>query len=37
MRNVYTVLAETPERKRPLEKPRRRWEYNSTAELIFMK
>jgi hypothetical protein len=37
MGNVYTDLAETPERKRPLEKPRRKWEYNSIAVFIFMK
>jgi hypothetical protein len=25
-RNVYKVLMEKPERKRPLERPRRRWD-----------
>jgi len=27
-RGVYRVLVEEPERKRPLERPRRRWEDN---------
>jgi hypothetical protein len=28
MRNVYNILVGKPEGKRPLGRPRRRWEYN---------
>jgi hypothetical protein len=34
MRNTYTVLEDTPEGKRPVGKPRRRW-YNNVK--IFVK
>jgi hypothetical protein len=29
-RNVYKVLMEKPEGKRPLERPRRRWDQNGS-------
>jgi hypothetical protein len=32
-RNVYRVLVGKPEGKRPLERPRRRWEYGITVDL----
>jgi hypothetical protein len=32
-RNVYRVLVGKPEGKRPLEKPRRRWEYMIRVDL----
>jgi hypothetical protein len=32
-RNVYTVLVGKPEGKRPLERPRRRWEYGIKMDL----
>jgi hypothetical protein len=32
-RCVYRVLVGMPEGKRPLERPRRRWEYNSKMDL----
>jgi hypothetical protein len=32
-RGVYRVLVETPEGKRPLGRPRRRWEDNIEADL----
>jgi hypothetical protein len=32
-RNVYRVLVGKPERKRPLERPRRRWDVGSTWAL----
>jgi hypothetical protein len=32
-RGVYTGLVEKPERKRPLERPRRRWEDNIKMDL----
>jgi hypothetical protein len=32
-RDVYKVLVEKPEGKRPLERPRRRWEDNIKADL----
>jgi hypothetical protein len=32
-RNVYKVLVGKPERKRPLERPRRRWEDGFRMEL----
>jgi hypothetical protein len=28
MRNTYTILEDTPEGKRPVGKPRRRWDNN---------
>jgi hypothetical protein len=31
-RNAYRVLVGKPERKRPLGRPRRRWEYNIKVE-----
>jgi len=33
MRNAYNILVGKPERKRPLGKPRRRWEYNIRIDL----
>jgi hypothetical protein len=33
MRNAYKILAEKPEGKRPLRRPRRRWEDNITMDL----
>jgi hypothetical protein len=32
-RNLYRVLVGKPEGKRPLERPRRRWEYGITVDL----
>jgi hypothetical protein len=32
-RGVYRVLVRKPERKRPLERPRRRWEDNIKMDL----
>ena len=32
-RNAYGVLLEKPEGKRPLGRPRRRWEYNIKMDL----
>jgi hypothetical protein len=32
-RGVYRVFVGRPEGKRPLEKPRRRWDYNIKTEL----
>jgi hypothetical protein len=32
-RGVYRILVGNPEGKRPLERPRRRWEYNINMEL----
>ena len=32
-RGVYRVLVEKPERKRPLGRPRRRWEENNKTDL----
>ena len=32
-RNAYRVLVGKPERKRPLGRPRRRWEYNIKMDL----
>jgi hypothetical protein len=32
-RGVYRVLIRRPERKRPLGRPRRRWEYNIQTDL----
>jgi hypothetical protein len=32
-KSVYRVLVEKPERKRPLGRPRRRWEDNIKADL----
>jgi hypothetical protein len=32
-RNVYRVLVGKPEGKRPLERPRRRWEYGIKMDL----
>ena len=32
-RGVYSILAGKPERKRPLERPRRRWEDNIKMDL----
>jgi hypothetical protein len=33
MRNIYTIIIEKPERKRPLGRPRHRWEGNITINL----
>jgi hypothetical protein len=33
VRGVYRVLVGKPERKNPLEKPRRRWEYKIKMDL----
>jgi hypothetical protein len=33
MRNAYNILVGGPEGKRPLVRPRRRWESNSRMEL----
>jgi len=33
IRNAYKVLVTTPERKRPLRRPRHRWEYNIRMDL----
>jgi hypothetical protein len=33
-RNAYRILVEKSERKRPLEKPRRRWEDNIKMDLL---
>jgi hypothetical protein len=33
MRNAYKILAEKPEGKRPLGRPRRRWEDNIKVDL----
>jgi hypothetical protein len=35
MRNAYHILVGRPERKRPLERPRRRWEDNFTMDLSY--
>jgi hypothetical protein len=32
-RNAYRILVEKPERKRPLGRPRRRWEVNIKMDL----
>jgi hypothetical protein len=32
-RHAYRILVRKPERKRPLERPRRRWEDNITMDL----
>ena len=32
-RNVYRILVENPEGKRPLERPKRRWEDNIKMDL----
>jgi hypothetical protein len=32
-RNFYNILVWKPEGKRPLEKPRHRWEYNNKMDL----
>jgi hypothetical protein len=32
-RGVYRILVGTPERKRPMGRPRRRWEYNIRMDL----
>jgi hypothetical protein len=32
-RNVYRILVEKPDRKRPLGRPRRRWEDNVKMDL----
>jgi hypothetical protein len=32
-RNAYIILIEKPEGKRPLGRPRRRWEYNNKTDL----
>jgi hypothetical protein len=33
MRNMYEILVGKPEGKRPLGRPRRRWEYNIGMDL----
>jgi hypothetical protein len=33
IRNVYTILVGKPEGKRPLERPRRRWQHNIRMDL----
>jgi hypothetical protein len=33
MRNAYNILVEKPEGKRPLGRPRRRWENNTRTDL----
>jgi hypothetical protein len=33
MRNAYNILVGKPEGKRPLGRPRRRWEYNIRLDL----
>jgi hypothetical protein len=33
MTNVYIILVRKPEGKRPLGRPRRRWEYNIIIDL----
>jgi hypothetical protein len=33
MRNVYSILVRKPERKTPVGRPRRRWEYNIRTDL----
>jgi hypothetical protein len=33
-RNVYSLIAEKPERKRPLGRPRRRWINNIKMDLL---
>jgi hypothetical protein len=33
MRNPYTMLVEKPERKRPLGRPKRRWEDNIRVKI----
>jgi hypothetical protein len=33
MRNAYTILFGEPERRRPLRRPRRRWEENIGMDL----
>jgi hypothetical protein len=33
MRSVYNILVGKPEGKRPLRRPRRRWERNSRVDL----
>jgi hypothetical protein len=34
MRNTYNILVRKPEGERPLERPRRRWEYNIRMDLM---
>jgi len=34
MRNVYIVLVRKPEGKRPLGRPKHRWEYNIRMDLM---
>jgi hypothetical protein len=36
MRNAYTILVEKPERKRPLRRPRNRWENTIRMDLTEM-
>jgi hypothetical protein len=33
MKNVYSILTRKPEGKRPLERPRRRWEDNNIMDV----